>query len=51
MDRENPRTNGKSNAIQKKISQRSIHVHTHQKRKRKNIYIPLLPKSTASILG
>ena len=27
------------------------HTHTPKKRKRKNIYISLLPKSTASILG
>ena len=40
MDRQNPRTNGKSKAIQTK-SQRSIHVHTHKKRKRKkkSIYL------------
>ena len=31
------------------ITQSSIHIHTHKKRKRKNIYISMLPKSTASI--
>ena len=42
MDRQNPRTNGKSKALQKKITQRSIHIHTPKKRKskkKKNIYI------------
>ena len=34
-----------------KITQRSVLIHTHKKRKRKNIYISLFPKSTVSILG
>ena len=34
MDRQNPRTNGKSKAIQTK-SHGSIHILTYQKRKRK----------------
>ena len=34
-----------------KITQRSIHIHTHKKRKRRKICISLLPKSTASVLG
>ena len=38
-DRQNPRTNGKSKAMQTKITQRSIHIPTHKKRKRKKIYI------------
>ena len=40
MDRQNPRTNGKSKAIQTKITLRSIHIHTHKKRKgdKKKIY-------------
>ena len=37
MGRQNPKINGKSNVIQTKITQRSIHIHTHKKEK--NIYI------------
>ena len=38
----NPRTNGKSKAIQTIITERSLHIHTPKKRKRnKNIYIDL----------
>ena len=39
MDRQYPRTNGKSKAIQTKITQRSLHRDTHKKRKRKYIYV------------
>ena len=38
MDRQNPRTNGKSKAIQTK-SHRSIHIHSKKEKKEKNIYI------------
>ena len=39
-DRQNPRKNGESKAIQNKITHRSKHIHTHKKRKReKYIYI------------
>ena len=50
MDRQNPRTNGKSKAIDK-ITHRSIRIHTHKEGKRENIYIYILlvPKSTSSI--
>ena len=49
MDRQNPRTNGKSKAIQTK-SHREAYTYTLTKReKRGNIYISLLPKSTSSI--
>ena len=34
-----------------KITQRSMHIHTHKKIKRKKICISFLPKSTTSILG
>ena len=37
-NRQNPRTNCKSKAIQTKITE-SIRIHTHKKRKRKKIYI------------
>ena len=40
-DRQDPRTNGKSKALQTKMTQRSIHIHTHKKRKRKYIYISI----------
>ena len=40
MNRQNPRTNVKSKSIQTKITQRSIHIHTHKKRtKKKYIYL------------
>ena len=40
MDRQNPRTNGKSKAVQTKSQKKSIHIHTHKKRKeKKNLYI------------
>ena len=50
-DRQNPRTNGKSKAIQTK-SHTEAHTYTLTKREKgkKNIYISLLPNSTASIL-
>ena len=49
MDRQNPRTNGKSKAIQTK-SHTEACTYTHKKKKReKYIYISLLPKSTSSI--
>ena len=48
LDRQNPRTNGKSEAIQTKITQRSIHIHTHKKRKRKNIYIYIKKRKRAT---
>ena len=48
-DRENPRTNGKSKAIQPK-SHKEAYTYTVTKReKEKYIYISLLPKSTSSI--
>ena len=48
-DRQNPRTNGKNKAIQTK-SHTEAYTYTLTKRgKGKNIYISLLPKSTASI--
>ena len=47
MDRQNPRTNGKS--YKDKITHRSIHIHTHKKRKREKKKVSLLPKSTSSI--
>ena len=50
-ERQNPRTNGKKQSYTDKITQRSIYIHTHKKRKRKKIYISLLPKSTTSIFG
>ena len=49
-DRLSPRTNGKNKAMQTK-SHKEAYTYTLTKRKRKNIYIPLLPNSTASILG
>ena len=51
MDRQNHRTNGKSKAIQTKSHKEAYTYTLNKKRKRKNIYISLLPKSTASILG
>ena len=49
MDRQNPRTGGKSKAIQTK-SHREAYTYTLTKREKgKNIYISLLPKSTYSI--
>ena len=48
-DRENPRTNGKSKAIQTK-SPTEAYTYTLTKREKgKYIYISLLPKSTSSI--
>ena len=50
MDRQNPRTNGKSKATDK-ITHRRIHIHTHKKRKRgKNMYI-VAPKVHLLNLG
>ena len=50
MDRQNPRTNGKSKAIQTK-SHKEAYTYTLQKEKKeRKIYI-ILPKSTTSILG
>ena len=37
-DSQNPRTNGKSKAIQTKITQRSIHIHTKREKRKKYIY-------------
>ena len=49
MDRQNPRTNGKSKAVQTK-SHTEAYTYTLTKREKvKNIYISLLPKSTSSI--
>ena len=49
MDRQNPRTNGKSKAIQTK-SHTEAYTYTLTKREKgKNIYISLFPKSTTSI--
>ena len=49
-DRQNPRTNGKSKAIQTK-SHTEAYTYTLTKREKgKNIYI-LLPNSTTSIFG
>ena len=49
MDRQNPRTNGKSKAIQTK-SYTEAYTYTLTKREKgKKIYISLIPKSTASI--
>ena len=46
-DRQNPRTNGKSKAIQTK-SHTEAYTYTLTKREKgKNIYISLLPKSTS----
>ena len=51
MDRQNPRTNGKSKAIQT-ISHNEAYTYKLTKRKKgKKKYISLLPKSTTSILG
>ena len=51
LDRENPRTNGKSKTIETK-SYKEAYTYTLTKREKgKNIYILLLPKCTASILG
>ena len=38
MDRQNPKTNGKSQPIQTKITESNIHIHT-QKREIGKIYI------------
>ena len=47
MDRQNPRTNGKSKAIQTK-SHTEAYTYTLRKREKgKKIYISLLPKSTS----
>ena len=49
MDRQNPRTNGKSKAIQTK-SHTEAYTYTLTKREKgKKVYISLLPKSTSSI--
>ena len=48
-DRQNPRTNGKSKAIQKK-SPTEAYTYTLTKREKvKKIYILFLPKSTTSV--
>ena len=49
MDRHNPRTNGKSKAIQTKSHTEAYAYHSQKEKKGKKIYISLLPKSTASI--
>ena len=47
MDRQNPRTNGKSKAIQTK-SHTEAYIYTLRKREKgKKKYISLLPKSTS----
>ena len=49
MDREDPRTNGKSKAIQT-ISHTKAYTYTFTKREKgEKVYISLLPKSTFSI--
>ena len=49
MDRQNPRTNGKSKAIQTK-SHTEAYTYTLTKREKgKKIYILLLPKATSSM--
>ena len=49
-DKQNPKTNGKSKAIQTKITQRSIPIHTHKKKKEKKIYmLKKWKKATKSI--
>ena len=49
MDRQNPRTNGESKAIQTN-SHRETYPYTLTKREKgKKIFISLLPKSTSSI--
>ena len=50
MDRQNPRTNGKSNAIQTKShTEAYTHTLTEREQGKKYIHIYLLPKSTSSI--
>ena len=51
MDRQNPRKNGKSKAIQTKITHRSIHIHTHKKRKREKYIYIFAPKVHLLNLG
>ena len=48
-DRQNPRTNGKSKAIQTKSHKEAYTYTLAKKEKGKNMYISLLPKSTSSI--
>ena len=49
MDRQNPRANGKSKAIQTE-SHREAYTYTLRKREKwEKIYISLLPKFTSSI--
>ena len=48
-DRENPRTNGKSKAIQTKSHTEAYTYTLTRREKGENIYILLLPKSTSSI--
>ena len=48
-DRENPRTNGESKAIQTKSHTEAYTYTLTKKRKWEKIYILLLPKSTSSI--
>ena len=50
-DKQNPRTNGKSKAIQKKITHRSIDIHTHKKRKREKYIYVIAPKVHLLNLG
>ena len=51
MDRQNPRTNGKSKAIQTKSHTEAFTYRVAKRERGEKIYISLLPKSTASILG
>ena len=44
MDRQNPRTNGKSKAIQTK-SHKEAYTYTQKEKKEKNIYIYILKKN------
>ena len=49
MDGKNPRTNGKSKAIQTKLHTEACTYTLTEREKGKNIYISLLPKSTSSV--
>ena len=49
MDRQNPRTNGESKAIQTKSHTEAYTYTLIKRQKGKKIYIFLLPKSTSSI--
>ena len=49
MDRQNPRTNGKSKAIQTKSHTEAFTYRVAKRERGEKIYISLLPKSTSSI--